>query len=82
MHLPSGLLTITELRLNTFEVDFNPINGTIASIQLAVALYASCQIGELTVSNPTIALTLTNPFSNTALPTKEIDGEERDPFLN
>ncbi len=74
LQLPNAMLSITDLRLNTFEVDFNPINGTIASIQIAVALYASCQIGELTISNPTISLSLTNPFSNSTLPTKEIDG--------
>lgn len=74
LHLPDGLLTIDNLRINTFEVDFNPINKTVASIILDVAFFAECQIYDLKVQNPFLSLNITNPFNQSSLGDRKIDG--------
>jgi hypothetical protein len=74
LSLPDTLLTINDLRLNLFEVDFNPTNQTVSAILLDVAFYAECDIYSLKIENPQISLNLTNPFNQTALPPREING--------
>jgi len=74
LSLPDALLTISDLRLNLFEVDFNPINKTVASILLDVAFYAECDISDLKVSNPRLTLNITKPFNQSSLDKRKIDG--------
>ncbi|GHO90556.1 hypothetical protein KSF_006040 [Reticulibacter mediterranei] len=74
LSLPDALLTINDLRLNLFEVDFNPINQTVSAILIDVAFYAECDIYGLKIANPQISLNLMNPFNQAALPPREING--------
>lgn len=73
--LPDNFFTIDSLSLNLFEIDFNPVQATISSIELDVDFYAACEvIHGLSIENPSFSVSITNPFQQSSLGSRKITG--------
>ncbi len=75
LNLPHDFFNLQSLSLGLFEVGFNPLQQTVSAINLHLGIGAACDlIHGLSLNNPTLTLDVSNPFEQSALPSRSIAG--------
>ena len=73
--LPPDFLTLESLRLNLFEISFNPLAARLSSFALDFATRASLElIHGLKFENPSLSLSITDPFNQTGPQGRKLAG--------